>query len=110
MEVLFDGFVQFATEIIIILIGTLCTVVLNKVKQWVDTLKKKDQTGIVEMVCDAVVAYCEAELKDSKGLEKRNWAVDKAIAILLEKGIVVPKDEVIAGIEQAVMRMNENKK
>lgn len=110
MEVLMSGLVEFATELIIILVGALFSVVLNKVRQWVDTLKKKDQTGIVEMICESVVSYCEVELKNEKGRAKRDWAVDKAIEILAEKGIVVPREEVISGVEKAVERLNRYKK
>ncbi len=47
----------------------------------------------------------EAELSDSKGIEKRNFAIDKAIAILEEKGIYVSKDKVISGIENGVYKL-----
>lgn len=110
MEVLMDSLVQFAVEIIVVIIGALLSVVLHEVKQWIGTLKKKDQTQIVDMITDSVVDYVEVELKGEKGKAKRDFAVEKAIEILAEKGIIVSEDEVIAGIERGVSRLNEHKK
>ncbi|MEL3959416.1 phage holin, LLH family [Caldifermentibacillus hisashii] len=109
MEGVFDFITQFAVEIIVVIVGAFTSIVLAKAKEYIETLKKKDETGIVDMITDIVVDYAEAELKGEKGLAKRDFAVDKAIEILSQKGIVVPKEEVISGIENGVKKLNENK-
>lgn len=109
MEILSDSIAQFAVEIIVVIVGAFISIVLAKIKQYVEILKKKDETGIIDMITDIVVDYTEAELKGEKGLVKRDFAVDKAIEILSQKGIVVSKEEVISGIENGVKKLNENK-
>lgn len=109
MEVFFDSVTQFAVEFLVIVIGTLLSVALNKVRAYFNTLKKKDELGIVDSITDLMVEYAEKELQGEKGIEKRDFAVEKAIAILAEKGIAISKDEVIAGIENGVNKMNRKK-
>lgn len=110
MEVLLENLTQYAMEIIVVVVGSIATIVLNKVKGYFETLKKDKDLGIIDKVTDIVVEYAEAELKGEKGKEKRDFAVDKAIAILAQKGINVDRDEVIAGIEQGVNKLNKDKK
>ncbi|MCA1025649.1 phage holin family protein [Cytobacillus kochii] len=105
MDILFQSVMQYVIEIMVIMVGSLLSVVLAKVKSYVNTLKKKDETGIVDMITDTVVEYAEAELSGSHGIVKRDFAIDKAIAILNDKGIVVSKEEVVAGIEQGVNKL-----
>lgn len=105
MEILLDSVMQYVVEIMVIIVGSLLSVVLGIVKSYFNTHKKKDELGIVNLITDTVVQYAEAELSDSKGIEKRNFAIDKAIAILEEKGIYVSKDEVISGIEKGVYKL-----
>ncbi|WP_137743230.1 phage holin, LLH family [Robertmurraya siralis] len=109
MDVFLSSITQFAVELLVIVIGTLLTVALNKVRVYFNTLKQKDELGIVDAITDLMVEYTEKELKGKKGIEKRDFAVEKAIAILAEKGITVSKDEVIAGIENGVNKINKNK-
>lgn len=98
-----------ASELLTLLILALVGFLLSKAEQYLDRLKKKDELGIIDMITDRVVEYAEAELKGAKGIEKRDFAVDKAIQILADKGIKVEKAEVIAGIENGVTKMKMNK-
>lgn len=106
MEVLFESLTQFAVEFMVIILGTLLSVALNKVKAYFSTLKKKDELGIIDTITDLCVEYAEKELKNSKGVEKRDFAVDKALEILASKGIKISRDEVIAGIENGYNKLN----
>lgn len=110
MEVVLDGIVQYVTELIVIIVGALLSVVLHKVRTYVDTLKKKDEMHIVDLITDVIVEYTEVELRGSEGIVKRNFAIDKAIKSLEAKGIKVDREDVIAGIEQGVSKMNNKKK
>jgi Bacteriophage holin of superfamily 6 (Holin_LLH) len=99
MEILFDSITEKAVELLVIVIGALLSVAIHKVKVYVDTLKKKDELGIVDAITDVMVEYAERELTGSKGIEKRDFAIEKAIKALEAKGIKVSEEEVIAGIE-----------
>jgi Bacteriophage holin of superfamily 6 (Holin_LLH) len=105
MPQIIDAVISVAVEIIVVFVGALGIALLHKAKSYVDNLKKKDQLGIIDLVTDRVVEYAEAELKGKAGIEKRDFAVEKAIAILASKGIVVEKDEIIAGIENGVTKL-----
>lgn len=107
MEILFAELTKYAVEIIVIVVGTLLSVALHKFKGYLNTLKKKDELGIIDLVTDVVTEYAEAELKGSQGIEKRNFAIEKALDILAAKGIKASKDEVIAGIENGVKKLNK---
>lgn len=109
MDVLFDSLFQYAVEIVVIVIGSLLSIVLDRVKKYVDTLKKKDETKIIDMITDVVVDYTEAELKGEKGIVKRDFAVAKVVEILKEKGIQASTEEIIAGIENGVKKLNAYK-
>lgn len=100
--------VSVATEVIVVVLGALGIAVLGKVKGYVNNLKKKDQLGIIDAITDRVVEYAEAELKGKAGIEKRDFAVKKAIEILHSKGIPVEEAEVIAGIENGVTKLKMN--
>lgn len=108
MAQIVDAVVSVAVEIIVVLIGSLGLIVLNKVKGYINNLKKKDELGIIDMVTDRVAEYAEAELKGKAGAEKRDFAVQQAIKILASKGIVVEEAEIIAGIENGVTKLKMN--
>lgn len=108
MEVLFDSISQAAIELLVVIIGTLLSVALHKVKGYFDTLKKKDELGIIDLVTDIAVEYAEKELKGAKGIEKRDFAVEKALEILNQKGIKISEAEVVAGIENGVNKLKKN--
>lgn len=110
MEILFDSLTEKAVELLVIIIGALLSVAIHKVKVYVDTLKKKDELGIINVVTDVMVEYAEKELQGAKGIEKRNFAIDQAIKALTEKGIKVSREEVIAGVENGVNKLKANKK
>lgn len=99
---------ELATEIIVIVVFALVAIVAAKGKTYLNTLRKKDELGIIDLITDRVVEYAEVELKGKKGIEKRDFAVDKAIEILNGKGIKVNRDEVIAGIENGVTKARMN--
>ncbi|KON87325.1 hypothetical protein AF332_11140 [Sporosarcina globispora] len=105
MEVILDALTQYGIELVVIILGTLLSVAVNKVKSYFNTLRKKDELGIIDMITDLAAEYTEQELKGAKGIAKRDFAVDKAIAILKQKGIKVSRDEVIAGIENGVGKL-----
>ncbi len=107
MDVVLNTITQFAVELIVIIVGTLLSLALNKVKTYFNILKKKDELGIIDKVTDIVVELVESELKGVAGDKKRNYAVDKAVKILGEKGIKVSRDEIIAGIENGVNKLNK---
>lgn len=106
MEQITNALTQGAVEIVVILIGSLLSYVLVKVKSYFSTLKKKDELGIIDIITDLAADYAEAELKGKAGIEKRDFAVDKAIEMLADKGIKITRSEVIAGIENAVKKLN----
>ncbi|GLI83633.1 hypothetical protein ANABIO32_13270 [Rossellomorea marisflavi] len=106
MEQLTNALTQGAVEIVVILVGSLLSFVLMKIKSYLSTLKKRDELGIIDIITDLATEYAEAELKGKAGIEKRDFAVDKAIEILADKGIKLTKAEVIAGIENGVKKLN----
>jgi hypothetical protein len=108
MEKIIDAFTSVAIEVLVVLIGSIGVSIANKVRGYLDNLKKKDELGIVSIVTDAVVQWAEAELKGKPGIEKRNFAVTKAVEILQSKGINVNQAEIIAGIENGVNRLRLN--
>ena len=101
--------VSVATEIIIVLLGALGLSVLDKARSYLKNLKKKDQLGIIDIVTDRVVEYADAELRGKAGIEKRDFAVKKAVEILNSKGIHVEEAEIIAGIENGVNKLRDSK-
>jgi LL-H family phage holin len=107
MEQLLSSVTEFAVELLVIIVGTLLSVTLHKVKVYLNTLKKKDELGIIDLITDAATEYAEAELKGKKGIEKRDFAIEKALTILNSKGIKLSEEEVIAGIENAVRKLNK---
>jgi hypothetical protein len=110
MEQLLSSVTEFAVELLVIIVGTLLSVALHKVKSYLSTLKKKDELGIIDLVTDVAVDYAEKELRGKAGIQKRNYAIVHAIKILEEKNIRVSREEVIAGIENGVRKLQSNKK
>ncbi len=97
-----------ATNIVsalVIVVGTLVSLVLHKGKEYLEELKKKDQLGIINVITDQVVEYAEAELKGQRGIHKRNFAVQRAKEILHSKGIHVTEEEILAGIENGLNKL-----
>ena len=105
MEQVLNIITQYAVEIIVVIIGYLAMSIDYKVREYVDRLKKKDELGIVDAITDAAVEWAEAELKGKTGIEKRDFAVKKAVEILSSKGIKVSEAEIIAGIENGVNKL-----
>jgi hypothetical protein len=110
MEQIFNSLTEAAVELLVILVGTLLSVALHKAKVYLNTLKKKDELGIIDLVTDVAVDYAEKELKGKAGIQKRDYAIRHSIKILEEKGIKVSREEVIAGIENGIRKLNSNKK
>lgn len=105
---------QAVSEVITILIGTLLTFLSVKAHAALDALKKKNKVvaeiskmEIVSSITDQVAEYAEAQLTGEAGQAKLDFAVDKAIKILASKGIVVSKDEILAGIENGVNKLKQ---
>ncbi|QPX71671.1 holin [Bacillus phage SP8] len=106
MEPFVNALVQAGVEIIVIVLGALLSLVSAKAVKVLNTIKKKDETGIVDAVTDAVVNLAEKELSGAKGLEKRDYAVKKAVEILHSKGLKsITEAEILAGIEAGVKKM-----
>ncbi|WCS68745.1 hypothetical protein Goe19_01040 [Bacillus phage vB_BsuM-Goe19] len=106
MEQFVNALVQAGVEIIVIILGALLSLVSAKAVKVLNTIKKKDETGIVDAVTDAVVNLAEKELSGAKGLEKRDYAVKKAVEILHSKGLKsITEAEILAGIEAGVKKM-----
>lgn len=106
MEQFVNALVQAGVEIIVIILGALLSLVSAKAVKVLNTIKKKDETGIVDAVTDAVVNLAEKELSGAKGLEKRDYAVKKAVEILHSKGLKsITETEILAGIEVGVKKM-----
>lgn len=110
MEQLLNSLTEAAIELLVIIVGTLLSVVLHKAKTYLNTLKKKDELGIIDLVTDVAVDYAEKELKGRAGIQKRDYAIRHAIKILEEKGIKVSHEEVVAGIENGVRKLKADKK
>ncbi|MGD7047102.1 phage holin [Rossellomorea marisflavi] len=106
MNELTNVITQGVAEVVVVLIGSLLSYVLFKVKSYFHTLKKKDELGIIDIITDLATDYAEAELKGKPGLEKRDFAVKKALEMLAAKGIKLSEAEVIAGIENGVKKLN----
>jgi hypothetical protein len=106
-EVFMHYLSQAVSEVLTILIGTLISILVAKAHKVLDVIKKKDQLHIIDAVTDRAVEYAEAELTGAAGKAKRDFAVDKAIEILASKGIVVSRDEIIAGIENGVNKLKQ---
>jgi hypothetical protein len=98
---------EAVSEVLTILIGTLISFLAVKAHKVLDTVKKKDQLHIIDVITDRAVEYAEAELTGEEGKKKRDFAIDKAIEILASKGIVVSRDEIIAGIENGVNKLKQ---
>ncbi|WP_299831162.1 phage holin, LLH family [uncultured Metabacillus sp.] len=105
MEIIFNSVTEATVQILVVIIGALASLALNKVKNYFETLKKKDEMGMINLITDIAVEYAEKELTGAAGKEKRDFAIDKAISILADKGIKVSRDEVIAGIENGVNKL-----
>ncbi|WCS68526.1 hypothetical protein Goe16_01120 [Bacillus phage vB_BsuM-Goe16] len=105
MDQIANTLVELGVQIIVIILGALLSTVSGKAIQVLNNIKKKDETGIVNAVTDAVVSYAEAELSGAKGAQKRDFAIKKAVEILQSKGIKVTEAEIIAGIEAGVQKM-----
>lgn len=108
MDHLVNSLVEVGVQVIVMVFGTLLSIVAGKAVSVLNNIKKKDETGIVDAVTDAVVKYAEAELTGVKGAEKREFAIEKAVEILHSKGLKkVTKAEIIAGIEAGVRKLDE---
>lgn len=107
MEVLFDSVTQMLAEIVVVALGIIGTLALNKIKGYYSTLKKRDELMILDTVTDIAAEYAEKELKGEAGLEKRDFAIDYALRILAEKGIKVNEEEVRAGVASGVSKLKE---
>lgn len=107
MEQLTNFVTEAGIEVVTIIVGALLSSLAVKLHSVLNQVKKKDQLGIIDVITDRVVEYTEAELRGSLGQQKRDFAVDKAIEILATKGIKVSREEVIAGIENGVNKLNK---
>lgn len=109
MEQVVDLVTKVSAEVIVILLGVALTFISKKAHSVLDTIKKKDQLGIIDSITDQAVDLAEAELKGVKGEEKLNYAIEKAVEILASKGITVSPVEIRAGIENGVKKLNQQK-
>lgn len=109
METLLTTFTSTFVEIIVILVGAFALILANKARIYLDDAKKKDELGIIQLVTDRVVAYAEAELKGEAGIKKRNFAVQKAVDALESRGISVSHDDIVAGIESGLVKLQKDK-
>jgi hypothetical protein len=105
MQALVDIITSSVAEIVILVVGYVATKALSEVKKHFSKLREKDELGIIDAITDRAVEYAEAELRGSRGIEKRNFAVDKAVSMLGTRGINISRDEVIAGIENGVTKL-----
>lgn len=108
MEEIVTVVTGLAVEVITVIIGMLGIMLLSKIRSYVEVLKRKDETGLVDIITDRAVEYAEAELTGGSGTQKRNFAVARAIEILESKGIFVHEEEVIAGIENGVTKLHKH--
>lgn len=109
MQELLSAVTSLAVELLVVIISTVALFVLNKVRDWLDKAKKKDELGILDIITDRVVEYAEAELKGAKGKEKRDFALKKAMKMLSDRGIHVSEDDVLAGIENGYNKVKNTK-
>jgi Bacteriophage holin of superfamily 6 (Holin_LLH) len=110
MDLFTNAVTQLAAELITIIGFAILSYVGIKVKTVLKRVAQKDELGIIDAITDRAVEYAEAELKGAKGIEKRDFAVEKALKMLAEKGIKLSKEEVIAGIENGVNKFKERQK
>jgi Bacteriophage holin of superfamily 6 (Holin_LLH) len=108
---------QLAGEIVVLVLGALFIYGRKKVNQGLESLanssfakKHKTEFELIDSVTDQVVEFVEKEFTGSKGLEKRDLAIDKALAILEERGIKVSRDHLIVGIENGVDKLHLRQK
>lgn len=105
MQAIVNTVVGSLFEILALVIGALLSVALVHLKKHLQTLKKKDELGIVDIITDRVVELVEAELKGASGQDKLNKAIKMTSDILDDKGISVPVDVIRAGIENGVNKL-----
>lgn len=110
MENLLSFSVELISTIVTIVVGAAVIIIFNKIYQYLESLKGKDELKIIDLVTNRVAEYAEAELKGASGKEKRDFAVNKAVQILASRGISVNKEEIIAGIENGVNQLKATSK
>lgn len=101
---------QIAVEIITIVVGSFLIYLGNKAKKVLDTVKAKDDLGIIDAMTDRAVEFAEAELKGASGIEKRDYALQVAERLLRSRGIEITDEEILAGIENGVLKLHEKQK
>lgn len=91
---------EIVAMIVTVVIGALGFVVKNFVKTYLNDKRKQD-------IAKAVVRFVEQCYKDMHGQEKLHAALNRASAIMAEKGIDFSVTEMETLIESAVAELNE---
>lgn len=109
-----EDFLMVFTLLILSLLGVVIASAVAyltpKIKNRIETLIAKDDTGIIEVVSDMAVELIEKELKGEKGEEKFNAAIEYATKILNRYGIKESSEFVAGAIQSGWRRMNEKQK
>ena len=94
---------QYLIQIAVIIVIAIATWLGTQAK---NLYKKYITTEIKQSVAKTVVRFVEQVYVDIHGAEKLAKAMEKASEILLEYGITISKEELIALIEAAVNEFN----
>ena len=95
----------YVTQIILILLLALASFLGAQIKK---LYNKYVTTEIKQSVCRTAVRFVEQVYKDIHGQEKLRQAMTKASEILLEYGITISENELIAMLEAAVNEFNNS--
>lgn len=107
MESLVSALTPVVSELFVVLVGALIAYLTKKISPVLNNAKKLREIEIIDRLTDTAVEFAEKEFSGELGKVKREKAVNLAIKLLAERGIVVSREEILAGIENGVRKLNK---
>ena len=115
LETIFEALVKFAAELLMIALPVLAGYLAVIIRRWIllklDQLRIKVQESSISLDDWALdrgveIAVLAAEqLKNNRAIQdKKEWAVQQVMDYLLERGVVLPLDEIATAVEAAVYK------
>lgn len=114
MQMVLDFIEQYLKEELIVIFGTIATIIANAIKNKYDEYINAKLEEKIEKTKEEIVIKCvnavEQAYKDMTGEEKFQKVVEFVDTLLAEKGITITEVEIKVIIESAVHSMNVIKK
>lgn len=110
MAELWNTIVGVGVEAIVIIVGAFLSYLIHKAAKYVHAYAKERDLSILDRVATNAVNMAENLLYGKEGKEKRQYAVEKALQFLDNKGVQMDEDEVISAVEKAVAQLRQEQK